>query len=118
GRRGGRAGLAAVPARRRTELRAGPDGRGSDPRGAPRPGRDHRRMTGFHADTFAVALAGSVAAILLLLGLTLVCALRAGRHNVIDTTWGLAFAAVAVVAFIAARDTGVGLRRWLLLICP
>ena len=75
-------------------------------------------MTGFHADTFAVALAGSIGAILLLLGITLACALHAGRHNVIDTAWGLGFAAVALVSFIASSDTGDGLRRWLLLLCP
>jgi steroid 5-alpha reductase family enzyme len=75
-------------------------------------------MMGFHADTFATALAGSLGAILLLLAITLAVALHAGRHNVIDTTWGLGFAAVALVAFIASRDTGDGLRRWLLLLCP
>ena len=75
-------------------------------------------MTGFHADTFWTALLGSVGAILLLLGITLACALYAKRHNVIDTAWGLGFAAVALVAFVASRDTGDGLRRWLLLICP
>jgi steroid 5-alpha reductase family enzyme len=75
-------------------------------------------MTGFHASTFTTALFGSIGAVIVLLGVTLACALHAKRHNVIDTAWGAGFVLVAVVGFVASRDTGDGLRRWLLLICP
>ena len=49
------------------------------------------------------------------LGVTFVVALRLGRHAVVDVTWGLGFAVVALVAFVLSAGTGDDLRRWLLL---
>jgi steroid 5-alpha reductase family enzyme len=39
----------------------------------------------------------------------------AGRHSVIDSAWGLLFAAAAVISFVSSAGIGDGVRRWLLL---
>jgi len=39
-----------------------------------------------------------------------------GKHSVIDTAWGLLFAAIALVVFV--RGTAGGARHWLLLVLP
>jgi steroid 5-alpha reductase family enzyme len=55
----------------------------------------------------------AVAAVLLV---TFVAAKVSGKHSVIDTAWGLLFAAVAIVVFL--RGTADGPRQWLLLLLP
>jgi steroid 5-alpha reductase family enzyme len=39
----------------------------------------------------------------------------AGKHSVIDTAWGLLFAAAAIAGFLCSRGDGSSARRWLLL---
>jgi steroid 5-alpha reductase family enzyme len=67
---------------------------------------------------FATSLAWASGAVAAVLILTFVAAKLAGRHNVIDTAWGLLFCAIAVVTFVAASRHGDGVRRWLLLVLP
>jgi len=62
------------------------------------------------------ALPWVAAAVVAVLLATFVAAKVAGKHSVIDTAWGLLFAAVAVVVF--ALGTAGGARRWLLLVLP
>jgi steroid 5-alpha reductase family enzyme len=66
----------------------------------------------------AVTLGWSAVAVAGLLIATFAAAKIAHRHNVIDTTWGLLFAAVAVVSFATSSGDGDDLRRWLLLLLP
>jgi steroid 5-alpha reductase family enzyme len=56
---------------------------------------------------------GVVVAVLLA---TFAAAKVSGKHSVIDTSWGLLFAAVALVVFVGG--TAAGVRRWLLLGLP
>jgi len=62
------------------------------------------------------ALPWVAAAVVAVLLATFVAAKVSGKHSVIDTAWGLLFAAVAVVVF--ARGTADGARHWLLLVLP
>ncbi|TCJ29385.1 DUF1295 domain-containing protein [Nocardioides jejuensis] len=63
-------------------------------------------------------LAVEVLVVAAAMALTAYAARRAGRYSVVDTTWGLALAAVALVAAAggAALDTGESWRRWLLVV--
>ena len=63
-------------------------------------------------------LAVEVLVVAAAMALTAYAARRAGRYSVVDTTWGLALAAVALVAAVggAALDTGEPWRRWLLVV--
>jgi steroid 5-alpha reductase family enzyme len=55
----------------------------------------------------------TVGAVVLVLGVTLVVALRQGRHAVVDVAWGLGFVAVALTAFLVGE--GDAARSWLVL---
>jgi steroid 5-alpha reductase family enzyme len=70
----------------------------------------------FDGSAFAGTLAWAAGAEVVLLAATFAVAKLAGKHSVIDTTWGLLFAAVAVVVF--ARSEADDTRRWLLLALP
>lgn len=61
-------------------------------------------------------LAVESGAVAVAMAVTAYAAKRAGRYSVVDTTWGLALTAVAVVAAIGGRvlDTGQPWRSWLL----
>ena len=114
GRRGGRPGLAALPRGRRDGLPRRPDGRRPDPRRASRrpahPARGPRVVT--------AALIG-LAAVAVVMGVTVAVSLRVGRVAVVDVAWGLMFVAVAVArrrvvarpALLAARGAGHRLGR-------
>lgn len=67
------------------------------------------------ADLLAVLLAQAVVVIAAML-VTALAARRAGRYSVVDTTWGLALAAVAITAAVAGclLDSGASWRSWLL----
>jgi steroid 5-alpha reductase family enzyme len=57
-------------------------------------------------------LLASAVTLVVVFAITYAIGVRIGRHNVVDATWGLAFAAVAVVcAVVGDGDAG---RRWLL----
>ena len=66
----------------------------------------------------ARALPWAAAAVLLVLAGTFVASRIAGKHSVIDTAWGLLFAAVAVAAFVTSSGHGDPVRRVLLLVLP
>lgn len=72
----------------------------------------------FDGSGCALNLLWSALAVLVVLVGAFVASRIAGRHNVIDTAWGLLFAAVAVVTFVSSADSGDGLRRVLLLALP
>jgi steroid 5-alpha reductase family enzyme len=55
----------------------------------------------------------TVGAVVLVLGLALVAALRQGKHAVVDVAWGLGFVAVALAAFVVGD--GDPARSWLTL---
>ncbi|GGO89084.1 hypothetical protein GCM10011584_17640 [Nocardioides phosphati] len=63
-----------------------------------------------------VVLAAQVVVITAAMAVTAYAARRAGRYSVVDTTWGLALAAVAVTAAVAGGLLGSGepWRSWLL----
>jgi steroid 5-alpha reductase family enzyme len=65
-------------------------------------------VTGYDGSALLVALPATIGAVLVLMGLTFAVALRAGKHAVIDVTWGLGFAVVAATAY--ALHTGDGTR--------
>ncbi len=54
--------------------------------------------------------------VVVVLGITFAVAVRVGKQAVIDVTWGLGFAAIALTAFLATGGQGDGLRRWLALV--
>ena len=73
-------------------------------------------VSGFHGSGFLKSLPWTVAALIVLLALTLACAQRAGRNNVIDTAWGLGFCIVALTTFVRSPAAGSGVRRYVLLV--
>ncbi|WP_375475879.1 DUF1295 domain-containing protein [uncultured Jatrophihabitans sp.] len=75
-------------------------------------------MSSFDTSAFFETVGWSAAAVAVVLLATFGCAKIAGRHNVIDTTWGLLFVTAAVVSFVCSAGYGDGLRRYLLLLLP
>src|SRR4051794_35778567 len=63
---------------------------------------------GFDWGAFAAALPWTVLVVALTLGATFAVALRVGKHAVVDVTWGLGFALIALTAYVVSRvnDTG------------
>lgn len=72
----------------------------------------------FDGSACALNLLWSGLAVAVLVLGTFVVARIVGRHNVIDTTWGLLFVAIAIVTFVTSADSGDSLRRVLLLALP
>lgn len=70
---------------------------------------------GFDGGAFGRTLLLTALAVVVVLGLTFVVALRVGKQAVIDVTWGLGFVAIALTAFLTSGGHGDGLRRWLAL---
>ncbi|MDF3301324.1 DUF1295 domain-containing protein [Streptomyces tropicalis] len=68
-------------------------------------------MTGFPWGAFAANLAWAAAAALAVLLVTFAVAVRKGVHRVVDTAWGIAFAAVALVTYTASAGHGDSGRR-------
>ncbi|MGZ4598228.1 MAG: DUF1295 domain-containing protein [Oryzihumus sp.] len=62
---------------------------------------------------FAAALPFTVVAVVVVLGVTLLVALRLGKHAVVDVAWGLGFAAVALTAYALSAGEGDAGRRLL-----
>jgi len=75
-------------------------------------------VSGFAGAEFLQALPWAAGAVLLVLAATFVASKIAHKHSVIDTAWGLLFAALAVTVFVCSAGEGDPLRRWLLLILP
>ncbi|MBZ6258553.1 DUF1295 domain-containing protein [Streptomyces olivaceus] len=65
-------------------------------------------MSGFPWGAFAVGLGWAAAAAFAVMLATFAVAVRKGVHRVVDTAWGLGFAAVAVVTCSVAAATGEG----------
>ena len=63
----------------------------------------------------AIVLLVTAAALLTLEGITFLVALRAGRHSVVDTAWGIGIALAALAAFGVSAGHGDPARRALLL---
>lgn len=72
--------------------------------------------SGFDAARFFATVPFVILGILLALFITYLASRRAGRHSVIDVTWGLLFCVAAVVAFLGSAGHGDTARRWLLLV--
>lgn len=56
----------------------------------------------FPTEDFLLTLPVTALAVAVVLGVTLIVALRVGKHAVVDVVWGLGFAVIAVVAFLSA----------------
>jgi steroid 5-alpha reductase family enzyme len=63
----------------------------------------------------ALTLLAAAAALLILQGVTFVVALKAGKHSVVDTAWGIGLALAALAAFLVSLGHGDTTRRALLL---
>jgi steroid 5-alpha reductase family enzyme len=63
----------------------------------------------------ALTLLAAAAALLILQGVTFVVALKAGKHSVVDTAWGIGIALAALAAFLVSLGHGDPGRRALLL---
>ena len=63
----------------------------------------------------ALTLLVAAAALLVLQGVTFVVALKAGKHSVVDTAWGIGIALAALAAFLVSLGHGDTTRRALLL---
>lgn len=72
----------------------------------------------FDGSAFAATLGWAGGAVVVVLLATFVVSKIAGKHSVIDTTWGLLFVTIAVVVFLRSGDQADSTRRWLLLILP
>ncbi len=62
----------------------------------------------FDWSAFAAILPWTVLAVVVALGVTFVVALRVGKHAVVDVTWGLGFALIAVTAYLVSIGTDTG----------
>ncbi len=72
-------------------------------------------MSGFPAGPFVVTVLSTAAALLVMMGVTFAVALKAGKHSVVDTAWGIGIAVVALVSLLASIGHGQPARRYLLL---
>ena len=72
-------------------------------------------MSGIPAGPFGLTLIATAAALLVMMAVTFAVALKAGRHSVVDTAWGLGIALAAVVSLLASAGQGQPARRYLLL---
>jgi steroid 5-alpha reductase family enzyme len=63
----------------------------------------------------ALTLLAAAAALLILQCVTFVVALKAGKHSVVDTAWGIGIALAALAAFVVSLGHGDPARRALLL---
>ncbi len=68
-------------------------------------------MSGVPAGPFFVTLACTAAALLVMMAVTFALALKAGKHSVVDTAWGIGIAVVALVALVSSLGYGQPARR-------
>jgi steroid 5-alpha reductase family enzyme len=71
-------------------------------------------VSGLPAGPFAVTLACTAAALLVMMAVTFAVALKVGKHSVVDTAWGIGIAVVATVALVSSLGYGQPARRALL----
>jgi steroid 5-alpha reductase family enzyme len=72
-------------------------------------------VSGLPAGPFGVTLLVTASAVLALQLATFAVALKAGRHSVVDTAWGIGIALAAAVSLLASPGYGQPARRYLLL---
>lgn len=70
-------------------------------------------MMGFSGDSLLGALPWIGGTVVLLIAITFVFGIRIGRHNVVDTTWGLLFVGIGIASLITSQGYGDPVRRWL-----
>ena len=68
-------------------------------------------MSGLPAGPFAVTLLSTAAALLVMMAVTFAVALKAGKHSVVDTAWGIGIALVALVGLVSSIGYGQPGRR-------
>ena len=68
-------------------------------------------MSGLPAGPFGVILLSTAAALLVMMAVTFTVALKAGKHSVVDTAWGIGLALVALVALLSSIGYGQPGRR-------
>jgi steroid 5-alpha reductase family enzyme len=68
-------------------------------------------VTGLPAGPFAVTLLSTAAALLVMMAVTFTIALKAGKHSVVDTAWGIGIALVALVGLVSSIGYGQPGRR-------
>ncbi len=73
-------------------------------------------MPDFPWRDFAAALPVTALAVVAVLGVTFLVALRVGRHAVVDVAWGLGFVAVAATSYLLSAGQGDDTRRLLVLV--
>jgi steroid 5-alpha reductase family enzyme len=71
-------------------------------------------VSGLPAGPFFVTLGAAAGALLVMMAVTFAVALKAGKHSVVDTAWGIGIAVVAVVALVSSLGYGQPARRALL----
>jgi steroid 5-alpha reductase family enzyme len=72
-------------------------------------------VSGFHGSAYLSSLPWTVGAVVVLLAVTFAFGVKVGRHNVIDTAWGLGFCVVTATTFVCSIGHGYDPRRTLLL---
>jgi steroid 5-alpha reductase family enzyme len=72
-------------------------------------------VSGLPAGPFGVTLLVTAGALLAMQAVTFAVALKAGRHSVVDTAWGIGIALAALVSLLASAGHGQPARRFLLL---
>ena len=68
-------------------------------------------MSGLPAGPFGVTLVSTAAALLVLMAVTFALALKAGKHSVVDTAFGVGIALAALVALVSSIGYGQPPRR-------
>ncbi len=72
-------------------------------------------MSGIPPGPFGLTLLVTAAALLVMMAVTFAVALKAGKHSVVDTAWGIGIALAALVSLLASAGYGQPARRYLLL---
>jgi steroid 5-alpha reductase family enzyme len=72
-------------------------------------------VSGIPAGPFVVTLFVTAGTLLAMMGVTFAVALKARKHSVVDTAWGIGLALVAVASLLATAGHGQPARRYVLL---
>jgi steroid 5-alpha reductase family enzyme len=72
-------------------------------------------VSGVPAGPVGLTLLATAAALLVMMAVTFAVALKAGKHSMADTAWGLGIALAALVSLLVSAGHGQPVRRYLLL---
>jgi steroid 5-alpha reductase family enzyme len=72
-------------------------------------------VSGIPLGPFGLTLLATAVALAVMMAITFAVALKAGRHSVVDSAWGIGIALTAVVSLLASAGHGQPARRYLLL---